>query len=75
MEAMIAPKHGKKKREPLSSRVAGRVDEETKGRVVRIANETGLDESDLVRLALNKFLPVFEKPAKSKKPKPKSPKK
>lgn len=47
------------RRERYGSRVTGRIDRATKSALVQIAAETGLDESDLVRLALRQFLPTF----------------
>ena len=57
---MIKTEDRKRKRKPLTSRVTGRIDEAMKERLGKVADKTGLDESDLVRLALNQFLPVLE---------------
>jgi hypothetical protein len=47
------------RRARLSARVTGRIDSQTKAALAQIAADTGLDESDLVRLALRQFLPAI----------------
>lgn len=47
------------RRARLSARVTGRIDPQTKAALAAIAADTGLQESDLVRLALRQFLPAI----------------
>lgn len=54
------PMESMKTRKRLTERVTARIDEEMKCRIQRVSSNVGVDESDLIRIGINYFLPKLE---------------